>query len=173
MLTIVSNVVRNARLKSASMALCSLLLAFNMAYAQEEAIVIAQDSEVAFFYTLSSGGEQIESNKGGEPLTYTQGANQILPKLEAQLEGLAAGDTKEVALAAADAYGEIDPEAKREVPLEQIPEQARQVGMQLQAQDYPGPIVVSEVREDVVVLDFNHPMAGKDLVFLVEIVTVK
>jgi FKBP-type peptidyl-prolyl cis-trans isomerase 2 len=134
--------------------------------------VITQGSEVSFFYTLSSGGEQIESNKGSSPLTYTQGGGQILPKLEAELEGLKAGDEKEVALNAADAYGEVDPEKLKEVPAEQIPEAARQVGAALQAEGYGGPIVVSEIREEVIVLDFNHPMAGKDLVFAVEIVEV-
>lgn len=135
--------------------------------------MIANGNEVSFFYTLSSDGEQIESNKGGEPLTYTQGAGQILPKLEAELEGLKSGDTKEVSLAAADAYGEIDPAAFQEVPIEQIPEQARVVGAQLEAQNYPGPIEVREVREDIIVLDLNHPMAGKNLVFDVEIIEVK
>jgi FKBP-type peptidyl-prolyl cis-trans isomerase 2 len=166
-------IIRNARVIAAPIAICGLLLAFITAHAQEKAIVITQGSEVSFFYTLSSGGEQIESNKGSEPLTYTQGEGQILPKLEAELEGLAAGDNKEVALAAVDAYGEIDPEAIQEVPIDQIPEPAREVGAQLQAQGYGGPIIVSEVREDIIVLDFNHPMAGKDLVFEVEIADVK
>ena len=140
---------------------------------QKEKIMIAEGTVVSFFYTLSSNGEQIESNKGGEPLTYVQGGGQLLPKLEEALAGLSAGDSKEVSLAAADAYGESDPQAIQEVPLEQIPEEAREVGPLLQAEGVPTPIRITEIREDVVVVDFNHPMAGKDLVFAVEIVDVK
>ena len=135
--------------------------------------MIAQGSQVSFFYTLSSEGEEIESNKNHEPMTYTQGEGQILPKLEAELEGLKAGDSKEVSLDAADAYGEVDPGKFQEVPAEQIPEPARKVGAQLQAEGYNGPIFVKEVKDNVIVLDFNHPMAGKDLVFAIEIVDVQ
>ncbi len=166
-------VASKARFLRSPIAFFSLLLAGTSAMSEEESIVIANGNEVSFFYTLSSDGVQIESNKDADPLTYTQGQGQILPKLEAELEGLKVGDTKEVALAAADAYGEIDPAAFQEVPIEQIPEQARVVGTQLEAQNYPGPIEVSEVRETVVVLDLNHPMAGKDLVFDVEIIEIK
>jgi FKBP-type peptidyl-prolyl cis-trans isomerase SlyD len=165
--------IRSAHFYSVSIAAFLSLLALNTAYAQEKNIVIANGNEVSFFYTLSSDGEQIETNKGGEPLTYTQGAGQILPKLEAELEGLKSGDVTEVSLVAADAYGEVDPAAFQEVPIDQIPEQARVVGTQLEAQNYPGPIEVSEVREDIIVLDLNHPMAGMDLVFDIEIVEVK
>ena len=73
---------------------------------------------------------------------------------------------------AADGYGETTEEAFMEVPLEQIPEEARQVDAQLQSPDYPGPIRVVEVKEEVVVLDFNHPLAGKDLAFEIEVVGI-
>jgi FKBP-type peptidyl-prolyl cis-trans isomerase 2 len=154
-------------------AACALfLLALGASFAQEKKNVITAGKQVSFNYTLTSGDEELESNKGQEPLTYIQGSNQILPALEAGLEGLAAGDTKNVSIAAADAYGEVDPEAIQEVPLDQIPESAREVGAMLQAQGLPGPIKVLEIREEVAVLDFNHPLAGKELVFAVEIITV-
>jgi len=135
--------------------------------------VIEDGKQVSFTYTLSSGGEQLESNKGQEPLVYVQGGGQILPALEAGLAGLAVGDTKTVDLSAADAYGDVDEAAIREVPVDEIPESAREVGAVLQAQGFPGPIIVKEIREDVIVLDFNHPLAGKDLTFDVEIVAIE
>jgi FKBP-type peptidyl-prolyl cis-trans isomerase 2 len=134
--------------------------------------LIEAGKQVSFTYTLSVDGAEVESNKGQEPLTYIQGGGQILPALEAELAELAVGDSKEVALVAADAYGESDPRAIQEVPLEQIPEDARKVGAMLQAEGVPTPIRVTEVREEVVVIDLNHPMAGKDLVFDVEIVAI-
>lgn len=134
--------------------------------------MIEAGKQVSFTYTLSVDGAEVESNKGQEPLTYIQGGGQILPALEAELAELGAGDSKEVALVAADAYGEVEPGAIQEVPLEQIPEDARKVGAMLQAQGVPTPIRVTEVREEVVVIDLNHPMAGKDLVFEVEIIAI-
>lgn len=148
------------------------LFAFSAAHAADEKIVIADGAEVAFFYKLTVDGEVLEDNSDMEPLVYLQGGEQILPALEAGLAGMAAGETKTIKLAAVDAYGERDAGALQEIPIDQVPEEARVVGMALQAQGRPGPIIVTEVREDVVVLDFNHPLAGKDLVFDVTIAEV-
>lgn len=168
------HIILNARLLAGALtATCGIFLALDNLSAQEKTIVIEEGKQVSFNYTLSSGGEEIESNKGQEPLTYIQGGGQILPALEEGLVGLAVGDTKEVELSAANAYGETDPGALQEVPADQVPESARQVGAMLQAEGFPGPIRVTEVREDVVVLDFNHPLAGKDLVFSVEILAIE
>ena len=134
--------------------------------------MIAEGKQVSFHYVLTTDGQEVENSKGSEPLTYVHGGGQIQPALEAAMVGMAIGDTKEVSLAAADAYGEKDPSALQEVPVDQIPEEARQVGMALQSEGYNGPIMVTEVREDVVVLDFNHPLAGQDLVFAVEVVSI-
>ena len=134
--------------------------------------MIAAGNEVSFEYTLSVSGEVVESSEGKAPLTYTQGGGQILPALEAELAGLQAGDEKSVSLSAEDGYGEVNPEAFQEVPADRIPEDARVVGAMLQSPEYPGPIRVAEVRDDVVVVDLNHPMAGKDLKFDITIVDV-
>ena len=87
--------------------------------------------------------------------------------------GLAVSDTKVVSLDAADAYGEPSPNLVQEVPLEQIPESARVVGMMLQAEGVPGPIRVIEITEEVAVLDANHPLAGKDLSFDVTVIAIE
>ena len=134
--------------------------------------MIEDGKQVSIMYTLTVDGDVVDSNVGGEPLVYVQGGGQILPGLEAELVGLKVGDTESVMLVAADGYGETTEEAFMEVPLEQIPEEARQVDAQLQSPDYPGPIRVVEVKEEVVVLDFNHPLAGKDLAFEIEVVGI-
>lgn len=143
------------------------------AASQENTTMIADGTQVSLNYTLTVGDEVIEDNQGQEPLTYTQGSGQILPALEAQLEGLTAGDEKTVNLSAAEGYGEVKQEAFQEVPLEQIPEGARKVGAMLQAQGYDGPIRVSEIRDEVAVLDFNHPLAGRELTFDITILSVE
>lgn len=158
---------------AATAALLALSLgAATTVIAQENTAMIEAGNQVSFDYTLSVAGEVVESSKGREPLTYTQGGGQILPALEAELAGLKVGDEKTVSLTAAEGYGEINPEAFQEVPADRIPEDAREVGALLQSPDYPGPIRVAEVRDDVVVLDLNHPMAGKDLKFDITIVEI-
>lgn len=143
----------------------------------EEAKVITEGSKVSLEYTLNiDGGETVDSNAGEEPLVYTQGNNEIIPALEEELSGLAAGDEKQVTLQPEEAYGTVDPEAFREVPLEQIPEDARSEGQLLVMQDQQGnqqQIKVSEVRDDTALLDLNHPLAGKTLEFDVKVVDVQ
>jgi FKBP-type peptidyl-prolyl cis-trans isomerase SlyD len=142
------------------------------ATAEEESQMIDDNKQVSFTYALSVEGEVIENNTGQEPFVYIQGTGQILPALEAELAGLKAGDEKSVSLEAVNAYGEVNQEAFQEVPADQIPGDARVVGSMLQSQGHNGPIRVAEVKEEVVILDFNHPLAGKDLTFDVTILAV-
>lgn len=142
-------------------------------FAQEEAAVINEGATVGFEYTLSlSDGTVVESNVGSEALTYVQGEGQILPALERELLGMAVDDTKQVTLAPADAYGEVNEAAFQEIPIADIPEEARVVGMMLGAQGYDGPIRVHEVNDETIVLDFNNPLAGKTLTFDIRIVSL-
>ena len=142
--------------------------------AQEEASVIGEGTTVGFEYTLSlSDGTVVESNVGGDAFSYTQGGGQILPALETALTGLAVEDTKQVTLEPGDAYGDVNPDAFQEIPIAQIPEDARVVGTILGAEGFDGPIRVHEVREDIVVLDFNNPLAGKTLTFDIRIVSLE
>lgn len=135
--------------------------------------MISEGKTVGFEYTLSLvDGTVVESNVGGNTFTYVQGQGQILPALERELEGLAVDDTKQVTLEPVDAYGEINDAAFREVPIAQIPEEARVVGTALGAQGYDGPIRVHEVKEETIVLDFNNPLAGRTLTFDIRIVSL-
>ena len=135
--------------------------------------MIEDGRQVSMAYTLTIEGEVVQSNTAEDPLVYVQGSGQILPALENELLGMTAGDQKAVHLAAADGYGEIDQTAFREVPLNRIPEQAREVGTMLRAEGRAAPIRVAEISEDGAVLDFNHPLAGRDLNFNVTIVSVQ
>jgi len=143
----------------------------------EEAKVITEGSKVSLEYSLAlDGGETVDSNTENDPLVYTQGNDEIIPGLEKELTGLAAGDEKQVRLEPEDAYGAVDPEAFHEVPLDQIPENARQEGQLLVMQDDQGnkrQIKVSEIRDDTALLDLNHPLAGETLHFDVKILDVQ
>ena len=140
---------------------------------QEEEPVIDTGKNVGFEYTLTlDDGTVVESNVGGDTALFVHGEGQILPALEGAISGLGVDDQKTVSLEADDAYGPVNPEAFREIPIEQIPEDARVVGTSLSTEGYDGPIRVHEVRDDSIVLDFNHPLAGQALTFDIRIVSV-
>jgi len=133
----------------------------------------APGKTVGFEYTLKlDDGTVVESNVGGSAFEFVTGQGQILPKLEESLSELGADDTCSVTLKPEDAYGPVNDDAFREVPIDQIPEPARKVGTQLKADGYIGMIRVHEVRNEHVVLDFNHPLAGETLTFDVRVVAV-
>ncbi|MCB0325737.1 MAG: peptidylprolyl isomerase [Bdellovibrionales bacterium] len=139
-------------------------------------MTITDGTRVSLEYTLRHEGQTLESNVGGDPLIYTHGDNQIIPGLERQLEGMKQGDSKEVTVAPQDAYGAVDQEAYIEVKKDQVPEQGRVVGAQLMTKDPQGNVLrptVREIKDSTVVLDFNHPLAGKTLVFDVRVVDVE
>ena len=132
---------------------------------------------VSLEYTLTLDDKSVvESNVGKQPLTYAHGTQQIIPGLEKALAGLAVGDTKEVTVAPADGYGEQDPNALQEVQKQLIPPDALVVGTRLQGQAPDGHMVyprVAEIKDDTVMLDFNHPLAGKTLHFNVKILDIQ
>ena len=139
--------------------------------------MIENGSSVSIEYTLKlDDGTTVDTNVGENPLTYKQGANQILPALETALVGHRVGDTTAVRLTAEQGYGAIDPGAYREVDLEVVPEASREVGSAMIARNPEGqetPIRVHEVREQSIVLDFNHPLAGQALNFDIRVVAIE
>lgn len=143
---------------------------------EEETTVIEEGKSVSVEYTLKlDDGTVVDTNVGGDPMTYKQGGSEILPALESALHGLAVGETKEVKLTADQGYGPIQPEGYQEVELDMVPEDAREVGTMLMASSPDGqqqPIRVHEVKEETIVLDFNHPLAGKALNFDVKILAI-
>lgn len=144
---------------------------------EEERVVIENGNSVSIEYTLKlDDGTTVDTNVGEDPLTYTQGSSEILPTLEAALLGLAVGDTKEVQLTAEQGYGPVDPAGFQEVELSMVPEDARTVGTMLVATGPEGqqqPIKVHELKEESIVLDFNHPLAGQALKFDIKVLAIE
>ena len=140
-------------------------------------MIIAAGSKVSIEYTLTLEDEGVvDSNVGEEPLSYIHGKNHIVPGLERELEGLKAGDTREIEVSPQDGYGPLNDKAFVEVPKEEIPEEARKVGATLQAENPTGEMVypvVKEIKDETLILDFNHPLAGKTLMFDVKVLDVQ
>jgi FKBP-type peptidyl-prolyl cis-trans isomerase 2 len=124
--------------------------------------------------TLADGTEFTSSDDAGSPLEFMVGTNNMNITIEKAIMGMKVGEKKKIDIKAADAYGEYDKDALQEVPKELVPEGAK-VGMELQVQGPTGPIPVKivEIRSKTVMVDFNHPLAGKDLTFEVEIVKIR
>ena len=111
--------------------------------------------------------------EGREPLTVTLGQGQLIPGFENGLIDMTAGEMKTIEIEPENAYGDIKPQMMSEVPLSQVPEGVK-AGDMLQGQNQFGPVnvVVTEVKESTAVLDMNHPLAGKKLIFDLEVVSV-
>jgi len=139
---------------------------------------IHKDAVVAFHYVLKDkAGKTLDSSAGQAPLEYMQGHGQIVPGLERRMEGASEGDAFEVVVLAADGYGERDHEAMLGMSRDDLPQGLDpQVGMQLAARHPEGGMValrIVAVSETQVTLDANHPLAGEDLHFSVQIESVR
>lgn len=140
-------------------------------------MTINEGKTVSFDYTLTVDGEVVDSSKDRGPFQYTHGKGQIIPGLSKQLEGLTAGDEKAIDVPAEEAYGQVNPEAFREIPKTALPTNIEpKVGMLLQMKgekDQTLTTKVSAVNNDTIMLDLNHPLAGKALTFQVKIVSIE
>ncbi|WP_373355429.1 peptidylprolyl isomerase [Pseudoroseicyclus sp. CXY001] len=138
---------------------------------------VKQGDTVRIHYTGTTDGETFDSSQGRDPLSFQVGAGQIIPGLDAAMPGMTVGESKTVTVPAAAAYGERDPNAKQTVARTQIPDNIPlDPGTRLQMQTPQGqavPVTVEKVTESEVVLDANHPLAGKELTFEVELVDVQ
>jgi peptidylprolyl isomerase len=132
--------------------------------------------KVGYTGTLADGST-FDSSEGADPLEFMVGAGQMIPKFEENLMGLRKGDKKTFTILAADAYGSRDDTLLMEVPLTAFPEDLElTVGMQLGTTDASGAqtvVTVHELKKDVAVIDYNFPLAGKDLTFAIEVVDVR
>ncbi|HSF93222.1 MAG TPA: peptidylprolyl isomerase [Paracoccaceae bacterium] len=121
-------------------------------------------------------GETFDSSAGRDPLEFQVGSGQIIPGLDKELPGMSVGDKKKVSIAPAEAYGEHNPDNTQAVPREQIPADIPlEIGGSLQVQTPTGQamvVTVASLSDEEVVLDANHPLAGKTLVFDFEIVSI-
>ncbi len=133
---------------------------------------------VTFHYVLKDkAGKTLDSSQGNEPMTYLEGSGSIIPGLETVITTLKTGDKKHVPVKAAEAYGEHDAKLVAEVPRAQFPEGEQiEAGMRFRAgeEHEHGPVfTVTKVTETHVHVDGNHPLAGVDLFFDVEIVDTR
>ncbi|GAA6191506.1 peptidylprolyl isomerase [Phaeobacter sp. NW0010-22] len=121
-------------------------------------------------------GSTFDSSEGRDPLEFVVGSGQIIPGLDAAIPGLAVGDKKEVNVPCQEAYGPINPEMRQAIPREGIPDEVPlEIGIQLQMQSPDGqvlPVTVVEMDEATVTLDANHPLAGQDLIFNIEVTSI-
>lgn len=121
-------------------------------------------------------GTTFDSSEGRDPLEFVVGSGQIIPGLDNALPGMNEGERKTVKVDSAEAYGPVNPEMQQSVPREGIPADIPlEPGTQLQMQTPDGqamPVTVVSVDEASVTLDANHPLAGKDLQFDIEVVKI-
>jgi FKBP-type peptidyl-prolyl cis-trans isomerase SlyD len=138
---------------------------------------IARDSVVTIHYTLKDdAGEVIDSSASGEPLAYLHGHGNIVPGLEKELTGRDVGDKVSVKVPPAEGYGEYDKDLVQSVPRRALRGiKDVRAGMHLHAQTEQGPrtVTVTRVAGDMVTLDGNHPLAGKNLNFDIQIEDVR
>ena len=165
------------RRRTPSALLLCLLLPVAAASAEEaKPASVAEGRQVSVEYTLTlDDGTKADTNVGGEPLVFQQGAHQILPALEEALDGMKVNESRKVTLPPEKGYGAVNPQLVQEVDLQLVPEDGRFAGAQLAAQDENGNqhhAVVREVREGKVLVDMNHPLAGKTLVFEVKVLAI-
>ena len=137
---------------------------------------IEKDRVVLFHYSVAEqGAAAVESSEGGEPLSILAGHGNIIPGLEKAMEGREAGDSFGTDVPAAEAYGEKREGLTQRVPKKHFGGQRLEPGMQVVLNTNFGPraVTIEKVGMSVVDVDLNHPMAGKDLHFDIEIVEVR
>ncbi|MDN3508718.1 MAG: FKBP-type peptidyl-prolyl cis-trans isomerase [Candidatus Neptunochlamydia sp.] len=138
--------------------------------------MIENGKQIAIEYSVfSDDNTQIDSNVGKDPLIFLFGSHQILPTLEEALRGLDIGDNKEITLDPQHAYGEMNPQAFKKVAANLIPEDLRFEGALLVVADKQfGEMLirVDSIEGEEVILDFNHPLAGKTLKFDVKVLDI-
>ncbi|MDX1781016.1 MAG: peptidylprolyl isomerase [Thalassovita sp.] len=121
-------------------------------------------------------GSVFDSSEGRDPLEFQVAAGHIIPGLDAALPGMTVGEKKVVEVPCAEAYGEANPQAIQVIPRSEVPaDLPLEVGTQLQVQTTEGqvmPVTIAEVTDETVTLDANHPLAGKDLTFAIELVSI-
>ena len=144
---------------------------------EREGHVVMTGSQIAMDYTLSLlDGQPLDRSEPGKPVTFQQGEKTVIVGLNEAVLGMKLGERKRIVLPPAKAYGEKDPEALRPIPLSELPEGARVAGATLGSEDAKGrPMLmrVDRVEGDNAIVDFNQPLAGKTLVFEIQIVAIQ
>ena len=138
---------------------------------------VTENMAVSMEYTLTVDGEVLDSSEEHGPIEFLLGYQNIIPGLEKAVEGMAVGESKDVVVAAKDGYGESDPSEIKDVSKDEFPDEIPlKPGVDLEMKDDEGHLVhgtILEVGEESIKMDFNHPLAGKELHFAVKVVGLR
>lgn len=138
--------------------------------------VKANDTVKVHYTGTLSNGQVFDTSEGKEPLEFTLGQGQIIPGFESAVIGMEVEEQKTVNIPSDQAFGQRVPELIQEVPKADLPEEIKpEVGMQLMSQTPDGqqtPLVITEVKEETIIVDANHPLAGQDLTFDFTVVAI-
>jgi len=138
---------------------------------------VVDDVVVSMAYRLTVDGEVLDMADDHDAIQFLQGHKNIISGLEAQLAGMKMGESKQVVVPAESGYGPIDKNAIDEIPLSEFPEEVEpEVGMELEVKDKEGNEMygkVLSIQEDMATMDFNHPLAGKELHFDIKVVDLR
>ena len=139
--------------------------------------VIADDVVVTLKYSVSVDSQIVECSADDSPIQFVQGRGDVIPGLENGLYGLSVGDQKEFIVAPEDGYGELDPDAIAKIPKAEFPpEIPLQPGVELRLKDEQGDELEAQivsVEDEIVRLNFNHPLAGKELLFAIQVLDIR
>jgi len=139
-------------------------------------MAIEANQIVSIEYEVKDGETVVDSNVGGDALVFMFGKGQVIPGLENGIVNMDIGEKGDILVKPVDAYGEYNAEATQEVPADQFAGIELAVGMTLYGQGEDGgtvQVTVKEMKGETVVIDFNHPLAGKELMFSVAINNVR
>lgn len=139
-------------------------------------MAISNNQVVSMEYEVKVEGNVVDSNVNQEPLEFTFGSGQIISGLESRIAELSAGESASIVVPASEAYGEYNEEAMQKIPKEQFEGIELSIGLPLQGQGPDGnpvQVIVKDILDDEVLIDFNHPLAGKELNFDINILSVQ
>ncbi len=134
------------------------------------------DTVKVHYHGRLTDGTTFDSSEGRQPLEFTVGSGMVIKGFDSGVMGMNVGDKKTIDIPVNDAYGPKDPQMVMDFPIDRFPEDMKpEVGMQLNMSNGSGqqfPVVITELKGDIVVLDANHPLAGEDLIFDLELVEI-
>ena len=139
--------------------------------------IVNNDLVIAMDYSLSVDGKVIDSSAEREPLEFLQGHGNIIPGLEREVLGMKIGESKEVIVSPAEGYGDTEEDVFMEVPTNQFPKNIPlEVGTEIQIENEEGDPAyarIDKIENNMAQLNFNHPLAGKELHFAIKIITIR
>lgn len=138
---------------------------------------VEEGNTVKLHYVLTVEGKEVDSSRQRGPFEFVVGSGKVIEGFDRAVRGMKVGETKSFTVQPEEGYGPADPEAVQEVPVSALPQGVTpEKGMTLYGKDPEGKVVpatIKEVKEDTIVVDFNHPMAGKTLNFEIELLGIE